>query len=579
MTVLTAPPAAAPARRPWLARLGRLLAIALGVGAAACSSVSSAQTDADIDPPARIGRVALADGPVWLESAGSGDAINAPLNWPVSGGDVIATGDRGRAELSVGSTRLRLGADSRLRVLQLDDQSVELELQRGALALSIVSAAVAREFSVVSSAGSIEPIGAGFYRLDVEASSGDAAASVWHGELRVRQGEASLRLASGQRAELYRDGGWRLGGLQRDSFARWAEAIDGAAALPAGLSAEMTGADSLAANGEWRQVDEWGLVWFPRLAIADWAPYRYGRWARIEPWGWTWIDDAPWGFATSHYGRWVLYLGRWCWLPGTAVARPAYAPALVVWGDGGGYGVAPPPRLIGPGVRWLPLAPGAAYVPEHRYRPAPDRNDWRDRRNDGRFDNRRDDNRGRVIIVPPASDRMLPPERPAWAAPPNRVVPTPQQPRDGGNDRPRDERRDDNRGRVIVAPPADRMQPPERPAWATPPNKAVQAPQQPQPQPQPRDGGNDRPRDRSADRPANPPRSPLLEPVMPQPRPVQIPNPPPQPAPIVAPPPQPRPPEVRPHPAAPAASSPGGGGDRGGDRRQFFRDPRGQDNR
>lgn len=528
MTVLTAPPATAPTRRPWLARLGRLLALALGVGAAACSSVSSAQTDADLDPPARIGRVALADGPIWLESAGSGDAVSAPLNWPVSGGDVIATGDRGRAELSIGSTRLRLGTDSRLRVLQLDDQAVELELQRGALALSIVSAAVAREFSVVSSAGSIAPIGAGFYRLDVEASSGDATASVWHGELRVRQGEASLRLASGQRAELYRDGGWRLGGLQRDGFARWAEAIDGAAPLPAGLSAEMTGADSLASHGEWRQIDEWGLAWFPRLAMADWAPYRYGRWARIAPWGWTWIDDAPWGFATSHYGRWVQHLGRWCWLPGTAVARPAYAPALVVWGDSGGYGDAPPPRLIGPGVRWLPLAPRAAYMPEHRHRPVPDRHDWRDNRRDERRDDWRDRRH------------------------------------DGRFDNHRDERRDDNRGPVIVAPPSDRMLPPERPAWAVPPNKAVQAP--PTPQPHPRDG--------SPDRPIHPPRSPLLEPVMPPPRPVQIPSPPPQPAPVVAPP-QPRPPEVRPHPAMQAASSPGGGGDR----RHFLKDPRGQDNR
>ena len=23
------------------------------------------------------------------------------------------------------------------------------------------------------------------------------------------------------------------------------------------------------------------------------------------PWGWTWVDDAPWGFAPFHYGRWV----------------------------------------------------------------------------------------------------------------------------------------------------------------------------------------------------------------------------------------------------------------------------------
>ena len=36
-----------------------------------------------------------------------------------------------------------------------------------------------------------------------------------------------------------------------------------------------------------------------------WVPYRHGHWA-MSPWGWTWIDDAPWGFAPSHYGRWAL---------------------------------------------------------------------------------------------------------------------------------------------------------------------------------------------------------------------------------------------------------------------------------
>jgi hypothetical protein len=25
----------------------------------------------------------------------------------------------------------------------------------------------------------------------------------------------------------------------------------------------------------------------------------------MSPWGWTWVDNAPWGFAPFHYGRWV----------------------------------------------------------------------------------------------------------------------------------------------------------------------------------------------------------------------------------------------------------------------------------
>jgi len=45
---------------------------------------------------------------------------------------------------------------------------------------------------------------------------------------------------------------------------------------------------------------------FRRMFSRDWAPYREGHWAWIEPWGWTWVDDASFGFVTSHYGRWAF---------------------------------------------------------------------------------------------------------------------------------------------------------------------------------------------------------------------------------------------------------------------------------
>ncbi len=54
-----------------------------------------------------------------------------------------------------------------------------------------------------------------------------------------------------------------------------------------------------------------------------------------RPWGWTWVDDAPWGFAPYHYGRWASFGGRWGWIPGPYGVTPVYAPALVAWIGGG----------------------------------------------------------------------------------------------------------------------------------------------------------------------------------------------------------------------------------------------------
>src|SRR5437879_1193904 len=119
--------------------------------------------------------------------------------------------------------------------------------------------------------------------------------------------------------------------------------------------------------GDWRETGPYGAVWVPRSMIVGWAPYRYGHWAWVDPWGWTWIDDAPWGFAPFHYGRWVYVDDGWAWVPGHVVARPVYAPALVVFvggrnwsvaiglGGGGGGG--------GGGVAWFPLGPEEPYVP------------------------------------------------------------------------------------------------------------------------------------------------------------------------------------------------------------------------
>jgi hypothetical protein len=90
-----------------------------------------------------------------------------------------------------------------------------------------------------------------------------------------------------------------------------------------------------------------------------------GHWVWVDPWGWTWVDDAPWGFAPFHYGRWAFAGAGWVWVPGTMAARPVYAPALVAFVGGPGFGVA---AGIGAGVgvaAWFPLGPGEVYRPAY----------------------------------------------------------------------------------------------------------------------------------------------------------------------------------------------------------------------
>ncbi len=93
-----------------------------------------------------------------------------------------------------------------------------------------------------------------------------------------------------------------------------------------------------------------------------------GHWAWIDPWGWTWVDDAPWGFAPFHYGRWAFIGGRWGWCPGPVRVRPVYAPALVAFVGGSNFSVSASFGR-GPAVGWVPLGPGEVYAPAYHVSP------------------------------------------------------------------------------------------------------------------------------------------------------------------------------------------------------------------
>ena len=350
-------------------RLAALLALLIGL-----TTAGGAVRAAD-DPPGRVGRIVTVDGDARLRHDDGTPAVEHRednlRNWPVTGGDRLSVGRDSRLELAIGSTRLRLGEDSELSVTALDDERIALELIEGSLAIVLRSEEVARELEIQTVAGRLSPTGAGLFRIDVPAprrgEPETAAATAWRQALVIEQpGVGRLTLRPGQRAELYRDGGWRLGPPASDDFARWAMTQDGLRELAGRddpVPSEMTGADDLDEHGDWTRAPEYGWVWFPRRVGPSWAPYRDGRWVWVRPWGWTWIDDAPWGYAPFHYGRWVWWRDRWGWVPGDWTPRPAWAPALVVWNGNPGVSWS---VSIGTGVAWYPLAPREVYVPSFR---------------------------------------------------------------------------------------------------------------------------------------------------------------------------------------------------------------------
>ncbi|MEO7493312.1 MAG: DUF6600 domain-containing protein, partial [Massilia sp.] len=320
------------------------------------------------DAPTRVGRVSLTQGQVSIDDDEGEQATGALLNWPVTSQNRISTGRDGRAEFRVGSTSVRLGPDTALEIIQLDDDSLRLNLRYGSVNLRVRNAEVVDGFELTTPEGTLRLQQPGRFRIDAGRQANTSVVNVFDGvALLDGGGGARLIVRAGKRAELRGDEVF-TGVAARDSFDDWSlqrDQRDENSISAQYVTSEMTGYEELDQNGVWRDDAEYGPLWIPRNVGYDWAPYRDGRWTYVSPWGWTWVDNAPWGYAPFHYGRWVQVNQRWAWAPGRNSGRPVWSPALVGWVGGTNWAVNFGTGGSRPAQGWYPLAPHDRYVPTY----------------------------------------------------------------------------------------------------------------------------------------------------------------------------------------------------------------------
>ncbi|WP_426174668.1 DUF6600 domain-containing protein [Massilia sp. TWR1-2-2] len=370
----------------------------------ACAVFSSLALAAD--PPARVGRVALSQGPVSISSEVGDEASAALVNWPVTSHNQITTGRGARTEIRVGSTSIRLDADSSLEVSELDDDNLRLRLNYGSASVRVRNGDVLAGFELETAGSRIRLQEPGSLRVDAERVAGTSVVNVFAGVALVEDRGSQLIVRAGKRAEI-RDDDVRTGQAVRDGFDDWAQqrdARDDRSTSARYVTSEMTGYEELDQNGIWRDDAEYGPLWMPTVVAQGWAPYRDGNWTWVSPWGWTWVDNAPWGYAPFHYGRWVQVNQRWAWAPGRNISRPVWAPALVGWVGGNGWNLTFSQGGHRPAQGWYPLSPRDAFVPGYRlsnqHLQHINRHARDDRRDDRRRDWRDDHRRDGLTVVP-----------------------------------------------------------------------------------------------------------------------------------------------------------------------------------
>ncbi len=331
----------------------------------------SGQTQApDQDPPTRVARLSLAEGSVSLEPAGAQEWATADVNRPLTTGDKLWTDQNSRAELDTGPAAIRLDSSTGFSFLNLDDHTTQMQVTAGTLIVRVRAMDQNDNFEIDTPNLALSLMQPGQYRVEVNDAGDTTVVEVSQGDAQAAGDGQGYPIHAQQKATFI--GTQQLSSVisslgAPDDFDDWSlsrdRQIQGAQSQQY-VSTDAPGYADLDSNGTWQDTPDYGYVWTPTTVAVGWAPYRFGHWAWIAPWGWTWIDDASWGFAPFHYGRWVTWRGAWSWVPGPRRVRPVYAPALVVWVGAPAVTVA-----VGAGVGWFPLGPREVYIPSYRTSP------------------------------------------------------------------------------------------------------------------------------------------------------------------------------------------------------------------
>src|SRR6266436_8729539 len=318
-------------------------------------------------PPSRVGGLNFRSGNVGFRAPGQTGWTDAEVNQPVYTGGAFRTDPQARAEIRIGANTIDLSSNSEIEIAGLRDQVTQIALSRGRIDLRLRQVEEGESVEIDTPRGGVWLLGPGKYDSDVGSEDQPLRIAVFEGSAKFAGGGSDIAIAAGDMAVLTGSdpANASIEPAAPDAFVEWCRARDYHETLLASayyISPYATGIAELDAAGSWEITPQYGPVWVPDGVTEDWAPYRYGHWSWMPPLGWTWIDDQPWGFAPSHYGRWALIDEHWAWVPGGFVAYPLYAPAVVAFIGTPGIGLS---SQEGAAVAWFPLALGEAYWPSY----------------------------------------------------------------------------------------------------------------------------------------------------------------------------------------------------------------------
>ncbi len=152
------------------------------------------------DPPSRVARLHESVGSVSFQPGGQGDWVQAVSNRPLTTGDNIWADKDSRADIQVGSTSLRMDAQTSLTFLDLDDHTTQLRLSLGSLIVRVRHLDDEDHFEIDTPNEAFVVQRPGEYRIDVNTDGSESDITIWKGRGEVTGGGSSYTVVAGQRA-------------------------------------------------------------------------------------------------------------------------------------------------------------------------------------------------------------------------------------------------------------------------------------------------------------------------------------------------------------------------------------------
>ncbi|HVL54992.1 MAG TPA: hypothetical protein VM491_00690, partial [Burkholderiaceae bacterium] len=160
-----------------------LMTILLLVSALSAAPAAAQTVVHETEPPGRVGRVSHLEGTVHYYADAQPDSgwVGAILNLPITSRTSLNAPPGSRAEAQIGSTRVRIDADSQADFVQVDDATLHVEAARGAVSARVRSLFDGEQFVIGARGATLQALAPGSYSIGVDPALGLVVAKVLHG--------------------------------------------------------------------------------------------------------------------------------------------------------------------------------------------------------------------------------------------------------------------------------------------------------------------------------------------------------------------------------------------------------------